>query len=217
MPGRGTSVSRSQRSKGLKSRAAIIDRALATACARGLDGVTMGALADDLGVSKSGLFGHFRSKQELQCAVLGHAATLFIQKVVTPALKAERGEVRVRALFEHWMKWAESPSGGFFVGVAAEFDDKPGPVRDLLVQTQDLWMDVIRRVVRTGKERDDFRSDVDEDQFAFGIYAVMLAGHHFDRLMKAPNWQVRSRAAFELLLDSARKPRRTRRRSGKGL
>lgn len=194
-------------SKGDDTKQTILTYAAGLASQVGLTGLTIGALAEDLQLSKSGLFAHFRSKETLQVKVLDYAATHFTDAVVRPALKAPRGLPRMRALFEHWVGWekAESlPGGCVFVAAASELDDRPGLVRDRLVQLQREWLDVIATSLRKGIEAGAFRRDADPDQFAQDMYGIMLALHHHARLMGDLNAEKRARRAFETLLEAAR-------------
>jgi AcrR family transcriptional regulator len=174
--------------------------------------LTIGRLATDLELSKSGLFAHFQSKETLQLQVLGRASHIFIQIVVRPALAAPRGEPRIRALFDRWLEWTHSaqiPGGCLFVTAAVELDDRPGPARDRLVALQKDWLDLIANVAKTGISEGQFRDDLDLEQFAHDLYAVMLGYHHADRLLRDPRAKARTRSAFEALLAAARRePRR---------
>ena len=199
-------------SKGEETRLAILDRAVRLASEVGLTGLSIGKLADALEMSKSGLFAHFQSKETLQLQVLGRASHVFVQEVVRPALAAPRGEARLSALFERWLAWTKTsflPGGCLFVAAAAELDDRPGPVRDRLVSLQRDWLDLMANVARTAVEQGHFRSDVDTEQFAHDLYAVMLGYHHAARLLRDPKADERARAGFERLSESARKRRRT--------
>lgn len=196
--------------KGEITRQAILERAARMSSRIGLEGLTIGDLAEELQLSKSGLFAHFKSKEALQLQVLEHGIARFVDSVVKPALAAPRGEKRVRALFEHWMVWPKSSglAGCMFVALAAELDDQPGPVRERLVQSQKDWLDVIANCVRTGIAEGDLRKDVDAEQFAHELYGIMLAHHHAVRLLREGSALERSRRAFERLLDGSRvKPR----------
>ncbi len=197
--------------KGEDTRTAILDRAVRLASEVGLGGLTIGKLADELGLSKSGLFAHFHSKETLQVQVLGRASHIFVQVVVRPALAAPRGEPRVRALFDRWLGWTKTaslPGGCLFVAVAAELDDRPGIVRDRLVALQKEWLELIANVVKTGVHEKHFRDDLDAEQFAHDLYAVMLGYHHSARLLRDPRSEDRARFAFESLLRLARRSRR---------
>ena len=198
--------------KGEATRTVILDRGVRLATQIGLEGLSIGRLATDLGLSKSGLFAHFRSKEALQIQVLDAAAERFVEEVVKPAVREPRGEPRVAALFEHWLGWAKSNSGlggCLFVAAAAELDDRPGPVRDRLVELQKGWLDTIGIVYRTGVDERHFRADADPGQFAHDLYSLMLGYHHAWRLMRDPRAEERARAAFERLLASVRTHRRT--------
>lgn len=193
--------------KGEKTRRAILDRALDLASELGLEGLTIGRLADDLRLSKSGLFAHFRSKDALQLATLEHAASKFADTVLRPALKKPRGEARLRALLELWLKWSALNSlrgGCLFASAATEFDDRPGAVRDRLVVLQRQWLDVIARSARGAIEEGHFRKDVDPEQFAHDLYAVVLGYFHAARLLRDPKAKRRTFAAFDTLIRGSR-------------
>ena len=195
--------------KGEITRQVILDRATALASQVGLGGLTIGRLADELELSKSGLFAHFRSKEALQVQVLEHAAERFVEVVIKPALKAPRGEPRLRALFDRWRYWAEEspmPGGCVFVAAAIELDDQPGPARDLLVRQQRDWLDLIATTVRGGIGEGHFRKDADPDQLAHDLYAVMLGSHHARRLLRDPRAGERAARAFENLVQAVRRP-----------
>jgi len=199
-------------SKGEETRLAILDRAVRLASEVGLTGISIGKLAEALGMSKSGLFAHFQSKETLQLQVLGRASHVFVQEVVRPALAAPRGEPRLSALFELWLAWTKTstlPGGCLFVAAAAELDDRPGPVRDRLVSLQRDWLDLMANVARTAVGEGHFRADVDTEQFAHDLYAVMLGYHHAARLLRDPKADERARAGFERLCGTARQSRRT--------
>src|SRR6185436_13786706 len=172
------------------------------------EGLSIGRLAQDLELSKSGLFAHFQSKEALQLQVLEHAGARFVETVIKPVLATPRGEPRVRAVFEHWRAWPRNsgmPGGCFFVAAATELDDRPGPARDLLVRLQKDWLDLMANIVRTAIAEGHFAEDVDPDQFAFDLYGVMLVYHHASRLLADPRAGKRARAAFEALVRAARK------------
>ena len=200
--------------KGEETRRAILDHALQVATTEGLEGLTIGRLAQDLRLSKSGLFAHFRGKEELLMQVLETARTRFIEQVVKPGLAAPRGEARVRALFESWLAWERSsalPGGCPFIAAAVELDDRPGPTRDFLAQSQKDWLDVLANAARTGVRECQFRPDFDPDQFAYDLHGAMLSYHHLSRLLRDPNAEMRVRRAFEALLVQARLPAPVRR------
>ena len=192
--------------KGALTRQAILEHAARMASRVGLEGLTIGALSEELQLSKSGLFAHFKSKEALQLQVLEFGIERFVDTVVKPALAAPRGEKRVRALFERWIEWPRSSglAGCMFVALATELDDQPGPVRERLVQSQKDWLDVLANCVRTAVVEGDFRKDVDPEQFAHELYGIMLANHHAVRLLRDRHGVERTRRGFERLLDDAR-------------
>jgi AcrR family transcriptional regulator len=195
--------------KGENTRSAILDRGVRLATQVGLEGLTIGRLATELRLSKSGLFAHFRSKEALQIQVLDAAAERFVDEVVKPAVREPRGEARVRALFDRWLGWARSnsgPGGCLFVAAAAELDDRPGPVRDRLVALQRGWLEMIAIVFRTGVTEGVFRTDLDPEEFAHDLYSVMLGVHHAKRLLKDPRAEARAQTAFGRLVAAARRP-----------
>jgi len=173
----------------------------------GLSGLSIGSLASKVEMSKSGLFAHFNSKQDLQLQVLQTARDLFIRGVIAPALSQTRGEPRVRALFENWLQWSESsylPGGCPFVSAAVELDDQPGPLRDYLVQSQKDWLDTLSTAARISIEEGHFRSDLDTDRFAFDFYSIVLAYYHFSRLLDDPETTQKCKKAFADLLERSR-------------
>lgn len=195
--------------KGELTRQAIVDKATSVASQAGLEGLTIGKLADELALSKSGLFAHFGSKESLQLAVLESAAERFVEIVVKPALRAPRGEPRLRALFTHWSEWPKKsrlPGGCVFIAAAVELDDRPGPARDCLVGQQRDFLDLIARTVRGAIAEGQFRKELDVEQFAHDFYAVMLGYHHALRLLRDPRAGKRAMRAFEALVDAARLP-----------
>src|SRR5690349_8527699 len=122
--------------KGADTREAILGRAVTLARSVGLDGITIGTLASETGLSKSGLFAHFQSKEKLQLEILELAAAQFTDEVFRPALAKPRGIPRLRAIFDRWLAWGQKPGGCLFIAASAELDDQPGPVRDELVRQQ---------------------------------------------------------------------------------
>lgn len=194
-------------SKGETTRAAILDRALATASKVGLEALSIGELAKEAGLSKSGLFAHFASKEDLQIEVVGKAVSKFVELVIAPALKKPRGEKRVRALFENWFDWSkasELPGGCLFIAASSEFDDQPGPLRDLLLDSQKDWLGVLAQAARVAVEEGHFKSDLDAEQFAWQLDAFILGYHHSARLLRSKDAEKRAHRAFESLVRSSR-------------
>jgi AcrR family transcriptional regulator len=188
--------------KGEETKRAIVDQALELASTVGLEKVTIGSLAEATGMSKSGLFAHFRSKERLQLQVLLEARQRFADIVIAPALKKPRGEARLRSIFESTLKqWEEElPGGCIFHAVAAELDDQPGPARDYFVETQREYAETLRRAAEIAVEEGQFRKDVDLDQFVFELGSITGAYHHFGRLLGDPGAEQRARNMFEGLL-----------------
>lgn len=196
-------------SKGDATRAAILDRALASTSRVGIDGISIGTLAHDVGMSKSGLYAHFDSKEDLQLKILELAIERFIDTVIRPALTAPRGAPRVRSLIEHWMRWEDAsflPGGCVFISLANELDDQPGPLRDRLVDSQGQWLAALAKAARLAQEEGHFRDDLDPEQFAYELYSVILGYHHFRRLLRDPAARRRVQHALDDLLESAAAP-----------
>ena len=193
--------------KGDLTRQAILEKATAIASGAGLGGLTIGKLAEELELSKSGLFAHFGSKESLQVAILEHAAERFVELVVKPGLRVPRGEPRLRSLFNQWRQWPKlnpMPGGCILIAASIELDDRPGPARDLLVKQQRDWHDLLAATVRGAIAEGHFRKDVDPEQFAHDFYAIMLGFHHALRLLRDPKAEKRTVRAFENLVDAAR-------------
>ena len=188
--------------KGEETKRAIVEQALELVSTVGLEKLTIGTLAGATGMSKSGLFAHFHSKEQLQLQVLVQARRRFIELVIAPAFKEPRGEARLRSIFESTLKrWEQDlPGGCIFHAVSAELDDQPGPARDYLVQTQRDYADTLKRAAEIAIEEGEFRKDLDVDQFVFELGSVTAAYHHFGRLLGDPDAEQRARNMFEGLL-----------------
>jgi AcrR family transcriptional regulator len=194
-------------SKGEETRSAVLGHALALASELGLDGVTIGVLADRAGMSKSGLFAHFKSKEALAVAILEEASARFVAAVIAPALKKPRGEPRVRALFDGWLRWSHAefmPGGCVFVQAMAELDDRPGPARERLVATQRDWLDVLTTACRIAKDEGHFAKSADPAQLAHEMVTLAYGHHLLARTLRDPAAEARTRRAFERLLADSR-------------
>lgn len=194
-------------SKGETTRFAILDVALATASRIGLEALTIGELAKQVGLSKSGLFAHFASKEDLQLEVVRKAIARFVEVVIAPALQRSRGEPRVRALFENWFAWSrgsELPGGCLFIAASSEFDDQPGPVRDLLLASQKDWLGVLAQAARVAIEEGHFKTNLDAEQLAWQLDSFILGYHHSARLLRSKDAEKRARSAFESLIRASR-------------
>lgn len=193
--------------KGEATRQAILDRAVALARQVGLEQLTIGRLADDLALSKSGLFAHFQSKEALQVQVLEAAGAQFVELVLKPVLARPRGEPRVQAIFEQWLTWEGGPQsagGCLFVQASAELDDREGAARDRLVRLQREWLRSIATTVRGAIQEGHFHGQVDPDQFAYDLNGIILAYHHAARLLRDASADARARRAFDTLLEQSR-------------
>ncbi|MBZ0114032.1 MAG: TetR/AcrR family transcriptional regulator [Thermoanaerobaculia bacterium] len=189
--------------KGSDTRNTILEQAMATSSRLGLDGLSIGGLARDVGLSKSGLFAHFGSKEELQLEVLAAGVEKFIEAVVKPALGTARGEPRVRALFAGWLGWPERedlPGGCPFMSAAYELDDRPGPVRDQFVIYQSQWLSTVARSAAGAVEEKHFGKGLDVEQFAWEFQAILMAYHYYLRLLRDDQARERAEHAFERLI-----------------
>ena len=188
--------------KGERTRAAILDAALRLVSKSGLDGLTIGTLAEATGMSKSGLFAHFGSREELLLAVLAHGQAQFTEVVFQPALAKPRGLPRLRAMFVNWLDWTESaelPGGCPMIGGAAEFDDRPGPVRDTLAGGQRTWIETLKRAVRQAIEEGQLAAGTDPEQVAFEMFGIALVVHHHRRLLGYKKARERALIALDSL------------------
>jgi AcrR family transcriptional regulator len=193
-------------SKGASTRDAVLGHALALASEVGLEGVTIGTLAERARMSKSGLFAHFASKEALQVAVLDEAVSRFVEKVVAPALRKGRGEPRLRALLDNWLRWANAdfmPGGCVFVASIADLDDRPGPVRDRLAASQRDWLETLATAIRIAIDEGHFRKDLDPNQLAHEFLTLAYGAHLIGRLLRDPAADGRLHTAIDRLLADA--------------
>jgi AcrR family transcriptional regulator len=191
--------------KGHDTRERILGEALELVSTVGIEGLSIGELAKATEMSKSGLFAHFSSKEDLQIEVLRTGSANFIDTVVSPALREPRGEPRVRALFDRWLAWETLRTGGCpFMAATFELDDRPGKVRDALEATQREWIGTLTRAIHIAMEEGHFHPDIDADQLAFEIYGVFMAFHLYHRLLRDPNAHRRATDALDYLLRSAK-------------
>jgi AcrR family transcriptional regulator len=186
--------------KGERTRAAILDQATAIASRLGLEGLTIGSLAEATGLSKSGLFAHFGSREELQLAVLEDAAQRFATVVAQPAFRVERGLPRLRAMFEYWLEWSVTAglSGGCpLLAAAFEYDDRPGRVRDTVVSLQRQGVGTMEKAVRIAIEAGHLRADTDVKQAVFDLYGLLLSFYLHGRLLNDREAHRRAMASFD--------------------
>jgi AcrR family transcriptional regulator len=188
--------------KGQQTRAAILDAALNLASHMGLEGLSIGALAELMQMSKSGVFAHFGSREELQISVIREYHARFEEEVFFPAIAEPRGLPRLRALFERWILRVsrELDSGCIYISGAVEFDDRPGPVRDALVSMVSAWQEALDRAIRIGMQEGHLRQDTDASQMLFEIHGLILALHHDARFLRNPGVLDRARTGFDHVL-----------------
>lgn len=194
--------------KGELTRAAILDVALEVASRDGLEGLTIGLLADRMKMSKSGVFAHFGSREDLQIEVLKLYNRHFEQEVFYPSLNEPRGLPRLQAMFARWVQRVsmEIASGCIYISGAVEYDDRPGPIRAELAGMVQTWKNALCRCVRQSVEMGHLYADTDADQLVFEMYGLVLALHHDARFLKLPGSVNRAEAGFERLVESYRKP-----------
>ena len=188
--------------KGQQTRAAILEAALSLASHMGLEGLSIGALAEVTQMSKSGVFAHFGSREELQISVIREYHAKFEDEVFVPAMREPRGVPRLRALFERWVRRVsmELDSGCIYISGAVEFDDRPGPVRDALASMVQAWQAALARAIRQAVEVGHLRADTDPPQMLFELHGLILALHHDARFLRTPGALERVRAGFERTL-----------------
>ena len=188
--------------KGQQTRAAILDAALGLASHMGLEGLSIGALAEVMQMSKSGVFAHFGSREELQISVIREYHARFEDEVFFPAIKEERGLARLRALFARWIRRVsvELDSGCIYISGAVEFDDRPGPVRDALASMVRAWHAALARAISQAIDSGQLRAETDPEQMLFELHGLILALHHDARFLRSPGALDRARAGFERTL-----------------
>lgn len=193
-------------SKGDDTKAAILDEAVDLASLVGLGGLTIGTLAAKTGLSKSGLYGHFQSKESLQVDVLQRGRERYVDIVLRPALAVPRGAKRIEELFERWLVWQDDTLAGgcLFLEAESEFDDQEGLVRDELLRAERDKSEVICTIVRAAIAEGDLAPDTDPEQFDFELEGILRAHHHSSRMMRDPRAESRARTAFHRLLESVR-------------
>lgn len=190
-------------SKGAATREAIIERAYGIACSAGLEGLSIGPLAQAVGMSKSGVFAHFGSREDLQMAVLDAAGQRFVAHVLLPALKQPRGLARLRAILEAWYDWVRQSEGScLLLSAASEYDDRPGVLRSRVLEHEQRWRQEIARAVGLAIETGELAADTDMEQMAFELYGLALVVHHDAGLFGFDLAVERGRRALERLFRS---------------
>jgi AcrR family transcriptional regulator len=190
------------RAKGEQTRAAILDAAVKLAAQNGLEGLSIGALAEVAHMSKSGVFAHFGSREELQISVIREYHAKFEDEVFRPSMRAARGLPRLRALFDRWVQRVsvEIDSGCIYISGAVEFDDRPGPVRDALACMVETWRGAMSRAIAMSVEEGHLRLDTDAAQMLFEVHGLILALHHDARFLRQAGAVERTRISFERIL-----------------
>ncbi len=190
-------------SKAEQTKRGIIDAALRLAAQIGLEGLSIGVLAEVTHMSKSGVFAHFGSREELQISVVREYFTRFERDVFMPALALPRGLPRLRGLFANWMRQVahEIQSGCIFISGAVEFDDRTSPVRDALEQSIQTWFAAVRRCVAIAIDEGHLRPSVDPKQVVFEIHGLILALHYEAKFIKSPKSTERAEVGFDNLID----------------
>lgn len=193
--------------KGELTRAAILDVALELASRDGLEGLTIGLLADKMNMSKSGVFAHFGSREDLQIEVVKLYHHHFEQEVFYPSMKEPRGLPRLQTMFARWVKRVsvEIASGCIYISGAVEYDDRPGAIREELAGMVRAWKNALRRCAVQTIEMGHLSSDTDPDQLVFEMYGLILALHHDARFLKLPGSVNRAEVGFERLIKSYQK------------
>ena len=194
--------------KGQQTRAAILGAALELASHKGLEGLSIGALAEMTHMSKSGVFAHFGSREELQISVIREYHARFEQEVFFPAVREPRGLPRLSALFEHWLKQVsvEVDSGCIYISGAVEFDDRPGPVRDALVGLVVSWQSALEKAIRLAIDEGHLQTDTDPLQMLFEIHGLILSLHHDARFLRVAGAPERARIGFQRILSGHATP-----------
>src|SRR5215469_11712157 len=199
-----------RRIRGMRTRQAILAHAARVGSAEGLDAVSLQRLADDLGISKSGLFAHFGSKEELHLATIEAAAKIFTDEVIRPALAQPRGVGRVWALCNSWLSYVERgvfPGGCFFWAVAEEYDSRrPGPVRDSVLEKKAYWSYSLDRAVREAQEAGEIDPSVDPVQLAWELDSLMGGANAAFKVGNAEHALERARRAIKDRLARAANP-----------
>jgi AcrR family transcriptional regulator len=194
--------------KGQQTRSSILDAALVLAAQKGLEGLSIGTLAEMMSMSKSGVFAHFGSREELQISVIREYHSRFEEEIFAPAIREVRGLPRLRAMFDRWIQRVslEIDSGCIYISGAVEFDDRPGPVRDALADMVRAWHTALQRAIDLARDAGHLRPDTDAEQVAFEIHGLILALHHDARFLRLPGSIDRARRGFEHVLARCRAP-----------
>ena len=193
--------------KGQRTRNSILETAAALATEEGLEPLSIGRLAEETGMSKSGLFAHFGSKEELQLATVEYAATLFVAEVIEPARSAPRGLARIWALCDHMIGYSERqvfPGGCFFAATSFEFNNRPGPVRDRIEEMIRSWLSYLEHAVEQAQEAGELDPNASAREVAFQLDAFAQASNAQYQLFRDPQVFDDARRAIQERLESLR-------------
>jgi AcrR family transcriptional regulator len=191
------------------TRERILQQGLALTSRAGLSGVTLGVLAAQVGMSKSGLFAHFRSKEDVQVELLNHMAGFAGACVVVPAMTADEGLPRLKALVRSWFGWAQRaglPGGCPVAAGLFEFDDVDGKVRDKILEMEAEWRGLLTTLVHRAVELKHLRRNLDVEQFVWELCAIYLGHHATHRFLRSADAEIRANTAFKALLDRSMPP-----------
>lgn len=195
--------------KGRQTKAMILETATNLASKEGLGGLSIGVLAKRLGLSKSGLFAHFGSKDALLMAVTEAASRRFVEVVIRPAIAQPPGRPRLEVLFENWLDWSKSrefPGGCPIMAATLELDDQPGPLRDYLLSQQQRWLATVAQAAEIAVREGHFGEDTEQEQFAFEFNAIGFGYHFSERFLRDPDARRKAMTAFHSLLEKAAVP-----------
>jgi len=208
MPGKSASTEPRPR-KGVRTRESILRAAVDLASVEGLEGLTIGRLAEDLEMSKSGLFAHFGSKEELQLATIEMARQIFVEHIVRPAISGPEGVQRLVDLCQGWLGHVEGKvfkGGCFFTAASFEFDSRSGPVRDAIASAMKSWLGILARAVEVAKKARHLKASVDAEQFAFEIYSLAMGANWALQLLDDKTALAKARANIEQRIRAAATP-----------
>ena len=186
--------------KGIATHSAIVDRAIALVRKQGLESLSIGSLAQAAAMSKSGVFAHFGSREDMQLAVLDAVAEDFTQRVLTPAFRKPRGLKRLRAIVSNWMAWSQD--GCPMIAATIEYDDRPGVIRDRVVHWQRRLREALAHAVELAIETGELRAGIDPEQAAFELFGIVLVLHHDAHLFGPTDAIARATRAFDRLFAS---------------
>lgn len=195
-------------SAGQSTRQKILEKAAAIASLHGLEGLTVGQLSKELELSKSGLFAHFGSKEELQMAVVNYASRRFIEEIVRPALERDRGLERLKAMVDLWLAYVERsvfPGGCFFAAASLEFDGRPGAVREKINEVTAWWFQALEGEIREAQKRGELRKSESSDLLAFRLHAYAQEANWGSQMSGDSKWFQQARTAIRRAIEEAEK------------